>query len=74
MGTNFVVGRKYMITYCDGMTSALTLNGATTISATNGDYRGTTIAHGLFVEATSSTISIPTSSYHSSVVYPYEFT
>ena len=45
-GTNFTVGKRYMLVYCDGTTSGATsLEGATILSQTNGDYNGTTIAH-----------------------------
>ena len=74
-GTNFTVGKRYVLVFCDGTTGgASTLTGANIISHNDGDYHGTTIPHIYYVEATATTISYTTASYHSSVVLPYEIT
>lgn len=69
MGTNFTVGKKYFITSADQNASTPSITGGTIINATNEDV-GPLVLHGLYVEATATTITVP----NRGIVYPYEIT
>ena len=69
MGTNFTVGKRYFITSADTGAATPSITGGTVISATNEDV-GQLVLHGLYVEATATTITVP----NRGIVYPYEVT
>ena len=71
-GTNFTIGKRYIIMYGDGATASAIASGATIIESVDTNMNNLEYTHILYVEATSTTITV--NSAHGSAVMPFEFT